>query len=231
MYEDFHRIARAVGLTRVIRTPRQQLATFGTTNLKYYIVTEPIYKDLETRANEVVVRDGQVTAQKPNIVTPGYMLNLGGFSTEAREYMEYLSGKFGVNSAGLLYQYNNNPGTVEIVDGSVEGVAEKISQDLDQRDVGMAVVLSGLDELWDVSLFKFIYEFTASSSVSNAREMETMGLLESVPNLDVPKGVIDKIDELFSQVKAGLEPSILHRELLRWGLFEYYEARFLALFK
>jgi hypothetical protein len=61
--------------------------------------------------------------------------------------------------------------------------------------------------------------------------METMGLLESVPNLDVPKGVIDKIDELFSQVKAGLEPSILHRELLRWGLFEYYEARFLALFK
>jgi len=231
MYEDFHRIARAVGLTRVIRTPRQQLATFGTTNLKYYIVTEPIYKDLETQANEVVVRDGQVTAQKPNIVTPGYMLNLGGFSTEAREYMEYLSGKFGVNSAGLLYQYNNNPGTVEIVDGSVEGVAEKISQDLDQRDVGMAVVLSGLDELWDVSLFKFIYEFTASSSVSNAREMETMGLLESVPNLDVPKGVIDKIDELFSQVKAGLEPSILHRELLRWGLFEYYEARFLALFK
>ena len=231
MYEDFHRIARAIGLTRVIRTPRQQLATFGTTNLKYYIVTEPIYKDLETRANEVVVRDGQVTAQKPNIVTPGYMLNLGGFSTEAREYMEYLSGKFGVNSAGLLYQYNNNPGTVEIVDGSVEGVAEKISQDLDQRDVGMAVVLSGLDELWDVSLFKFIYEFTASSSVSNAREMETMGLLESVPNLDVPKGVIDKIDELFSQVKAGLEPSILHRELLRWGLFEYYEARFLALFK
>jgi len=231
MYEDFHRIARAVGLTRVIRTPKQQLATFGTTNLKYYIVTEPIYKDLETQANEVVVRDGQVTAQRPNIVTPSYMLNLGGFSAEAREYMEYLSDKFGVNSAGLLYQYSNNPGTTEIVDGNVEGVAEKISQDLDQRDVGMAVVLSGLDELWDVSLFKFIYEFTASSSVSNAREMATMGLLDPVPNLDVPKGVIDKIDELFSQVKTGLEPSILHRELLRWGLFEYYETRFLALFK
>mgnify|MGYP001255826178 CR=1 FL=1 len=231
MYEDFHRIARAVDLTQVIRTPKQQLATFGITNLKYYVVTEPIYKDLESQTNEVVVRNGQVIAQKPNIVTPGYMLNLEGFSPEAREYMEYLSRKFGVNSAGLLYQYNNNPGTIEIVDGNVEGVAEKISRDLDQRDVGMAVVLSGLDELWDVSLFKFIYEFTASSSISNAREMETMGLLEPVPSLDVPKGVIDNIDELFRKVKSGLDPSILHRELLRWGLFEYYEERFLNLFK
>ena len=32
--------------TRVIRPPRQALATFGTTSIDYYLVTEPIYSDL-----------------------------------------------------------------------------------------------------------------------------------------------------------------------------------------
>ena len=231
MYEEQRRIARAVDLTRVIRSPKQRLATFGVTDLRYYVVTEPAYREIDDGEDEAVVRDGRVTAQKPDIVTPGYMLNLEGFSEEVREYMQRQAEQFGVNSPGILYKYRNEPGGLEIVNGHVRAVAERIGRDLDERGVETAVVLSGLDELWDVSLFKFIYDYTAQSSESNAREMEAMGLLDPVPPMDVPRGAIQRIEELFQQVKQGQDPGLLHKELVRWGLFEHYEARFLGLFR
>jgi hypothetical protein len=41
-----------------------------------------------------------------------------------------------------------------------------------------------------------------------------------------------RIDELFRRVSRGeLEPRELKEELDRWGLFEEYEDRFLAIFK
>ena len=59
----------------------------------------------------------------------------------------------------------------------------------------------------------------------------TMGLLDSHPYLNVPLGAIKRIEELFGQVKEGLDPKELHNELTRWGLFEYYQDRFLNLFR
>jgi hypothetical protein len=49
--------------------------------------------------------------------------------------------------------------------------------------------------------------------------------------VDVPKGVIRRIEELFQQVEQGLDPKLLQQELTRWGLFEHYQDRFLSLFR
>ena len=57
----------------------QHLATFGTTIINYYVITEPIYSDIDESKKETVVRTGKVNSGKPEIVTPTYALNLKGF--------------------------------------------------------------------------------------------------------------------------------------------------------
>jgi len=61
--EADERIQYAIEHTEVVRPPEQSLATFGTTNIYYYLVTE-----LMESAN--VVREGRVIAARPKIVTP-----------------------------------------------------------------------------------------------------------------------------------------------------------------
>ncbi|MFC1935730.1 hypothetical protein ACFLX9_03090 [Chloroflexota bacterium] len=224
------RIARAAYLTKVVRAPKQHLATFGSSRLDYYIVTEPAYKEWSPDEDESVIRHGTITSNLPTLATPHYMLNLDGFSEDAYRYMATLAQRYGPNSPGILYQYKNEPGKLDIVSGKVQDVADRVAGDLSTTKQDSAVVITGLDELWDVSLLKFIYEYTGRSAISNAQEMEAMGLLKPVPDLDLPRGVVDRIEEMFQQVKQGLDPSVLHKELLRWGVFKAYETRFYGLF-
>ena len=194
------------------------------------MVTEPTYGELlPEQEAESVIRQGTVTSNRPSLVTPHYMLNLEGFSEDAYRYLEAMAHRYGPNSPGILYQYKSESRKMDIVSGAVFDVANRVARDLDAHDDDNAVVITGVDDLWDVSLFKFIYDYTSSSAVSNSREMEAMELLQSVPDLDVPVGVVKRIDELFQQVQQGLDPGVLHRELVRWGLFKVYEARFFSL--
>ncbi len=226
------RIEEAIQQTRVVRPPRQHLATFGVTNVHYYIVTEPAYRELVGGSEEEsVIRQGRVISQRPTIVTPTYMLSLEGFSENARRYMESLVHRFGPHSPGLLYRYRNEPGGLEIVSGPVAGVAARIREDLNSKGENNAAVIVGVDELWDVSMLKFIYEYTASSLASNVSEMQAMGLLDPQPPTSVPRGVVQHIERLFRQVEEGLDPKVLKEELDRWGLFEHYQDRFFGLFR
>ena len=195
------------------------------------MVSQPAYQDLVPTEDESVVREGKVVSQQPAIVTPTYMLNLDGFGADARKYMESLVQRFGPNSPGIMYQYRNEPDSLEIVGGGVFEVARRIADDLDERGVDSAAVILATDELWDLSLLKFVYEYTAASVASNVGEIQAMGLLDPDPRVDVPRAAIQKIEELFRQVEGGLDPKVLHRELTRWGLFEYYQDRFLGLFR
>lgn len=61
------RIEEAIQQTRVVRPPRQHLATFGVTNVHYYIVTEPAYRELVGGSEEesVIARDGSSPSGPP----------------------------------------------------------------------------------------------------------------------------------------------------------------------
>ena len=223
---------RAVEQTWVVRFPKQQLATFGSTNVAYYVVTEPIYQELDPGKEEGVIRTGRVIAQRPTVVTPTYVMNLQGFSTEAYEYFRHIAGESGPNSPGILYQYKNESGKMDIVSGVPREIAHNISDDLDRRKEYMSLVMVGVDELWDVALLKFIYEFTSSSVAGNVQDFQSRGLLE--PRADfggVPQVAIQQIDRLFREAEQGGSPEPLKEELDRWGLFEFYQDRFLTLFR
>jgi hypothetical protein len=40
------RIQFVVENTEVVRNPKQKMATFGTTRLSYFLVTEPVYEEI-----------------------------------------------------------------------------------------------------------------------------------------------------------------------------------------
>jgi len=232
MFESEKDLIKAVQKTRVARKPLQHLATFGTSIINYYVITEPIYSDIDELKKETVVRTGRVNSGGHRVVTPTYALNLKGFSSEAYKYLEFISNKFGVNSPGVLYQYKNEPGKINILNGSVEEVSNNIIKELNTKKDKLTAVIVGVDELWDVSLLKFIHDFTSESLVSNINEFNSRGLLQPQDQFGgVPKAAVQRIEILFNQVGFGADPEILKKELDRWGLFDHYEERFLNLFK
>ncbi len=231
METEEERIAYAVRNTRILRLPRQSLATFGTTNICYYLLTEPAYAEITQETNETVIRKGRVIAERPRIVTPYYLSRLEGFSWEARRYFETLAKTHGSNAPGLFYSYRNEPKELSIVSHRWQEVVDKLNAEIDQGNDPLTSIIKGEDALWDVSLLKFIYEMVRNSLIDNISEMGSRGLLR-MDAKGVPADARIRIEELFTQVFRGeADPNELKAELDRWDLFSEYEDRFLSLFR
>jgi len=228
---DDERIKYTVEHTEILRPPKQSLATFGTTNIYYYLVTEPVYSELMKNITETVIREGRVIAERPRIVTPYYLSRLEGFSSDAKRYFDMLLNAHGPNAPGLFYTYRNEPKELNIVSNNLLSVVAKLNAEIDKGGNPLTSIIKGEDELWDVSLMKFIYEVTRSSLPNNLSQMGTRGLLD-IDARGIPVDARLRIDELFAKVSKGeIEPSELKAELDRWNLFEEYEDRFFAIFK
>jgi hypothetical protein len=224
------RILDAVKQTEILRPPKQNLLTFGTTNIYYYLLTEPSYAEIENRVTETVIREGRVVAQKPRVVTPYYMTRLEGFGADARKYFEMLLETHGPDAPGLYYAYKNEPKEMNIVSDNLQAVVEKLNGEIDSRGDALASIIKGKDDLWDVSLMKFIYEVTRKSVQTNASQLGARGLLNV--ERGIPAEARMRIEQLFIQVEAGnAEPRVLKDELDRWSAFEEYEDRFFRIFK
>ena len=227
---DHEAIRQVASATTVLRTPKQHLATFGVTAVSYYMVTEPVYAELAGATQETVVREGRVTAQRPQIVTPYYLLNLFRGFEHGGEFAEYLLDTYGPHSPGLLYRYENELQQTNVVSEPMAVVAGRLVDDLERRGENLSAVIRGVDHLWDISLMKFIYELTLSSLGHNVTELGRSGMLGSERGL--PRAVRAHIETLFGQVSRGeLRPAELKAELDRWGIFSEYEDRFLNLFR
>ena len=228
---DDERIEYAVRHTEILRPPKQSLATFGTTNVNYYLVTEPAYSDLIENAAETVIREGRVIAERPRIVTPYYLSRLEGFSQDAKRYFDTLLRIHAADAPGLFYTYKNEPKELTIVSDNLLSVVNKLNAEIDRRGDPLTSIIRGENELWDISLMKFIYEMTRSSLRDNVLQMGSRGLLD-IDRGGIPVDARVRIEELFRQVSRGeREPRELKEELERWSLFEEYEDRFFTIFK
>ena len=225
------RIEYVVAHTEILRLPKQTLATFGTTNISYYLITEPAYAELVNNVTETVVREGKLITEKPKIITPYYLSRLEGFSQDAKRYFDLLVRTHGPDAPGLLYTYKNEPKELTIVSDSWLSVVNKLNANIDKRGDPLTSIIKGTDELWDVSLMKFIYEITRSSLQNNLLQLESRGLA-NIDSSGVPADARIRIENLLRKVShSETEPSVLKKELDRWGLFEEYEDRFLDIFK
>ena len=217
--------------TQILRLPKQTLSTFGITNIQYYMVTEPAYSELVKDTAETVIREGKVIAEKPRIVTPYYLSQLEGFSSGARKYFDTLLRTHGTSAPGLFYTYKNEPKELTIASGNWPSVVDKLNAEIDRRGDPLTSIIKGEDELWDVSLLKFIYEITRRSLKNNLTQLGSKGLLD-MDSSGIPVEARVRIEELFTRVYRGeCQPHELENELAHWGVFEEYQDRFFAVFR
>ncbi|MGA8849712.1 MAG: hypothetical protein WB564_07830 [Dehalococcoidia bacterium] len=221
--ETDDKIKYALEHTELVRAPQQNLATFGSSVINYYVVTELV-------GNLSVVRDGKVIAERPKIVTPAYLVNVEGFSEQAKRYIAMMARERPYES-GIFYRYKNEPKGMNVVSEPIRQVINKLSSQIEEERNPLSTIIRGVEELWDVSLLMFIYELTTKSVRTNMAEFNRRGFLDTDAS-GVPQGARDYIEELFEQASRNLSraPELVI-ELNRWGLFPEYQDRFFALFR
>src|SRR6266704_4066304 len=108
----------AIENTQVILAPERQIATFGTTSFHFYLISE-----LMDRVDQVRIRDGQIHADRPQILTPEHFsrLLLEGFGEKAQRYIEQLR-EHAQNIAVLRYgfQFRKTDVTEQLFRDSVD---------------------------------------------------------------------------------------------------------------
>jgi hypothetical protein len=217
------KIKSVIENTLVLRPPKQQLATFGITNVYYYMITELMHE-----VN--VVREGRVIAARPKIVTPTYLINVEGFSGPARRFIQ-MAAEQNPHEPGILYSYKNETGEMNIISEPLGNILDNINRRIDNRNDPLSAIIKGVEEMWDVSLMKFTFELTRNSAYRNFSELYGRGRL-AADGQGIPRDARENIEELLEM--AGKDPSYapeLASELHRWNLWSTYQDRFLNLFR
>ena len=161
--------------TRVILAPEQQIATFGTTSFRFYLISE-----LMDRVDEVRVRDGHIHAERPQIVTPDHYarLLLEGFGEKAQQYVDALRERMR-NIAVLRYgfEFRKTDVTEARVHGSIDSVVARTRTKVENANEPRSAVIQGVDDAWEVCLLKFTIDMIERSSGDNIGDFRRRGLL------------------------------------------------------
>jgi hypothetical protein len=165
----------AIENTRVFRAPSQQIATFGSTSFRFFLVTE-----LMDSVNQVRVRDGRLHAERPVIITPGYLQRqvLEGFGDRAHEFLGWL--KAHERELAILkygFQFRKTDLTESIVHSPLADVLGRISEQVDASNDPLSTIIQGVDEGWEVCLLKFAADLIQESAPGNLGDWRRRGLL------------------------------------------------------
>ncbi len=231
--------------TETLVLPKKHLSASRPTTINYFIIAPPFYKKFEggRGEDETVVREGKITWQKPKLITPSYMLRLEGFNDETKEALKILAEQ-DRDIAMLLYslRFVKSAEKMNIIPKPMAEVGQKISEDIKKENNPYSGLIKGVDEFWDISLFKFIQELILdSANKSHLPEylknniINVNGEGKTVLSRDkagIPVAAKLEIDRMFRLFEKGkIEASELKKELDRWGVFERYEDKFLRYFK
>jgi hypothetical protein len=165
----------AIENTQVILAPERQIATFGTTSFRFYLISE-----LMDRVNEVRVRDGQIHADRPQILTPEHFsrLLLEGFGEKAQRYVEQMRER-ARNVAVLRYgfQFRKTDVTERMFRDPVEAVIARTKLHVEHTEEPLSAVIQGVDDAWEVCLLKFTIDMIERSSGGNLGDFRKRGLI------------------------------------------------------
>src|SRR5438876_5781409 len=122
-------LLEAMRRTRILRPPKHAIATFGTTTLRYVLLSgvpgEPDYCRL---------REGEVTAQRPKILTPEFWKERFQGFEEPEEVRDAFERMYGEALKGLEYQFKNELKTTSLEHASLPEVADRTRKTIDDQD-------------------------------------------------------------------------------------------------
>jgi hypothetical protein len=171
-HDDFQ---YAIENTRVIVAPERQIASFGSTSFRFYLISE-----LMDQVNEIRVRDGRIHAERPQILTPEHYcrLLLEGFGEKAEKYVELLRERTR-DMAVLRYgfQFRKTDVVENRVRDTMEAVVERTRRQVEHSEEPLSAVIQGVDDAWEVCLLKFTIDMIERSSGGNLGDFRRRGLV------------------------------------------------------
>ena len=161
--------------TQVIVAPERRIETFGSVNFHFYVISE-----LMDQAAQVRVRDGQIQAERPSIMTAESCakLMLEGFGEPARDFAAWLE-RQRENVALLKYGFQfRKSGVVEsIVHSPMAQVIDRVRDQVTAAREPASAIIQGVDDAWEVCLMKFTMELVQQSAGGNMGDFRKRGLL------------------------------------------------------
>lgn len=216
----------AVNNTRVVLKPSQTLETFGTTVLKYHLITE-----LMDAINHIRVREGTIKASRPQIITPSQSAEiLEGFGDEARDYLKWLkSHEQHLQILQYGFTITKQELREEIVTDHIEAVVKQVEKRVKDRNESHSAVVIGVDKPWEVCLLKLLRDVVSDSAPTNIKDLVQRRDADSRLSA---RRVREGIERGFEA--AARNPALigaLGDKLQHYGLFQEYEDRFFSLLK
>jgi hypothetical protein len=165
----------AIENTQVILAPERQIATFGSTSFRFFLISE-----LMDQVNEIRVRDGRIHAERPQILTPEHFCRilLDGFGDKAQQYADRLR-EYARNVSVLRYgfQFRKTEVTEKTVRDSLDSVIEQTKLQVENSREPLSAVIQGVDDAWEICLLKFTIDLIERSSGGNVGDLRRRGLL------------------------------------------------------
>ncbi len=167
-------ISYAMEHTRVLHEPDRLIDTFGSTNFRFHLLTEPM-----DSVGMVRVREGHMEAERPRILRPeGYNdLLFEGFGEQAAVFAEWFRQHGNLAFFQYGFSFAKRAITEELVSSPVEEVRDRILEEIRSTGDPSRALIFGIDDSWEVSLIKFTMETIARSLSINLFDLKRRGLL------------------------------------------------------
>ena len=168
---DARLIKSLLDRTKIIRSPRSALSTFGATQIDYHLVSP-----VEDLASKTRLREGRVDSARPKIITPGaFAERFQGFGDDSDEFARWLGDSYKDFLRALEYNFKHQGFSARVISEAPSQVADRIVSELENNDDRKAAVILCPDGGWSLALMKFTLDEAARSFPTNVKDLDRRG--------------------------------------------------------
>lgn len=162
---NFHEALQFAGAnTSIVRSRKNLLYTFGSTRLPYVVVTASPQSE-----GEVLVRRGEVTAERPKIAIPDQPFQFDGFDLKDGDedlVQVMLARRIEMPPA----KYVNKSDSTTSEKGTIGAAVERAANRLDrENDIRTALIVTP-ENVWNLAVLLYVGSQVARSAESNVSE-------------------------------------------------------------
>ncbi len=211
--------------TSVLRPPKRLLATFGSTEIEYHLLSP-----IDRLSDKTRLRSGRVLSERPQILTAEALkARFQGFGADAAPFIDFLHSNYGDALKALQYVFKNQDMETQVLSEKPEVLARRLFKAWKGEGYDKKALVLCPDGAWSLALMKLTLDEAVRSFPTHVRDLGRRGLFD--PEKYARDRRRHEIEALFADAES--DRNVLNRlgaKLREYGLFEEYESRFLSYF-